>query len=36
MALTFECSSCGFEINPVKDGERCPVCGYNPYQEGGR
>jgi rubrerythrin len=32
MALTFTCSECGFKIKPATDGERCPVCGYNPYR----
>jgi rubredoxin len=31
--MKFNCSNCGFELNPAKDGENCPVCGYNPYRE---
>lgn len=33
MSLTVECRECGFECDPAKDGEHCPVCGYNWVQD---
>jgi hypothetical protein len=33
--MTFECPNprCDFEIDPMKDGEECPMCGHNPYRD---
>jgi len=30
--VTFPCAECGFELDPMVDGERCPICGHNPYR----